>query len=110
MTTTQTNIGPVSEFPAHLGQCVKVGETQIAVFYLPDSEQKWFAVQNFNPQNQRMVLSRGIVGDEKGIPFIACPLHKYKYSLIHGECLTDTQYSLTTYNLTIEGDHVFLEL
>lgn len=94
--STWTNVGPTSNFPLHLGSCVKVGGKQIAIFQLA-TEQKWYAVQNFNPQNQRMVLSRGLTGDVAGTPFVACPLHKYRYALDSGECLTDPQFSLETF-------------
>jgi len=75
MDTNWTNIGSAEEFPLDLGSCVLVEETQVAIFQIED-EQQWYAVQNFNPQNERMVLSRGIVGDEEGTPIIICPLHK----------------------------------
>ncbi|MFC5049327.1 nitrite reductase small subunit NirD [Rubritalea spongiae] len=98
---TWTKIGPTSNFPEHLGSCVKVNGTQIAIFNIP-TEQKWYAVQNFNPQNQRMVLSRGLTGDADGEPIVICPLHKYRYSLISGECLTDSAYKLDTYPIREE--------
>lgn len=94
--STWTNIGPVGNYPLHLGSCVKVGGKQIAVFHMP-TEQKWYAVQNFNPQNQRMVLSRGLTGDAAGTPIVICPLHKYRYALDSGACLTDESFSLETF-------------
>jgi len=96
-----TNIGSVENFPREFGSCVKVGDSQVAVFNLA-TEQKWYAVQNFNPQNERMVLSRGIIGDQEGAPIIICPLHKYRYSLENGVCLTDEQYSLKVYEVKEE--------
>jgi len=108
MTATKELIGSLSDFPAELGMCCKVGEKQVAVFFLPKTEEKWFAIDNFNPQNERMVLSRGIIGSQEGIPFVACPLHKYKYALTDGKCLTDEQYSVSTHEVTVEGDEVFL--
>ena len=94
--STWTDIGPLDNFPLHLGSCVKVGGKQIAVFQLP-TDKKWYAVQNFNPQNQRMVLSRGLTGDADGTPIVICPLHKYRYALDSGECLTDPSFGLETF-------------
>lgn len=108
MTLTKTRIGSVSDFPSYLGICVKVEDKQIAVYYLPETEQQWFAIDNYNPQNRRMVLSRGIIGDTEGTPFVACPLHKYRYALTDGSCLTDEQYSVSTYPVVVEGDEVYL--
>ena len=110
MTATKLAIGKTADFSAELGMCIKAEGKQIAVFFVPDTEQQWFAIDNYNPQNQRMVLSRGLVGDEEGIPFVACPLHKYRYSLKDGNCLTDEQYSIQTYAVSIENDEVFIQV
>jgi NAD(P)H-dependent nitrite reductase small subunit len=106
--STWTNIGPISNFPLHLGSCVKVGGKQIAVFHMP-TEQQWYAVQNFNPQNQRMVLSRGLTGDAEGEPIVICPLHKYRYSLVSGKCLTDDSYALETFPIKEQDGELLLE-
>lgn len=106
--STWTNIGPLSSYPLNLGSCVKVGGKQIAIFNLP-TKQKWYAVQNYNPQNQRMVLSRGITGDASGVPIVICPLHKYRYSLETGECLTDSCYNLEIFPIKVDGDTLVVE-
>ena len=108
MDTNWTKIGSSEQFPEDLGSCVLVDGVQIAVFNLND-DQKWYAVQNFNPQNERMVLSRGIVGDEAGTPIIICPLHKYRYSLVDGKCFTDEQYSVNVYDLKEEAGELFVK-
>ena len=106
-TKTWTSLGALTDFPLHLGTCVKVNDDQIAVFHLP-TEKKWYAVQNLNPVSQRMVLSRGIVGDENGIPYVACPLHKHHFSLETGMCLTDPSYSLQTYPIKEENGELII--
>lgn len=108
MKSIKTNIGSTVDFPAELGCCVQIEEKQIAIYYVPDTQQQWFAIDNFNPQNQRMVLSRGIIGSEKGIPFVACPLHKHRYSLIDGTCLTDKNYKVASYEILEECGKVFV--
>jgi nitrite reductase (NADH) small subunit len=105
---TWTNIGTTSNFPINLGSCVKVGGKQIAVFNLP-TEKQWYAVQNFNPQNQRMVLSRGLTGDDNGTPIVICPLHKYRYSLESGECLTDSSYGLEVFPIKEQSGELLIE-
>ena len=106
--STWTNIGLISNYPLNLGSCVKVGGKQIAIFNLP-TEQQWYAVQNFNPQNKRMVLSRGLTGDADGVPIVICPLHKYRYSLDTGECLTESTYTLKTFPIRVDGDSLVIE-
>ena len=107
-TLSKTDVGHISDFPLNLGTCVLVNDRQIAVFRL-ETEQTWYAVQNLNPQNQRTVLSRGITGDIEGTPFVACPLHKYRYALDSGKCLTDDSYSLETYTVEVKDDRVYIE-
>ena len=109
MDNNWTNIGSVEQYPLDLGSCVLVDDVQVAVFHLTD-DQKWYAVQNFNPQNQRMVLSRGIVGDEKGTPIIICPLHKYRYSLKDGKCFTDEQYSIKVFEVKEEAGELLVSV
>ncbi|MFC4994493.1 nitrite reductase small subunit NirD [Rubritalea tangerina] len=106
--TTWTNVGPVENFPLHLGSCVKIGSKQIAIFQLP-TQQKWYAVQNYNPQNQRMVLSRGLTGDADGTPIVICPLHKYRFALDSGTCLTDANYCLDTFPIKEQDGALLIE-
>ena len=71
------------------GGCVLLGRVQIALFKLqkPGGELEWYAVQNLCPHDRRQVLSRGLTGDAKGKPKVACPLHKNAFSLRTGEHL-----------------------
>jgi len=107
-TTTWTNLGSAENYPLHLGTCVKVNGLQIAIFHLA-TEKEWYAVQNLNPINQRMVLSRGLTGDEKGEPFVACPLHKHHFSLETGICSTDPTHTLQTFSLKEENGELLID-
>jgi nitrite reductase (NADH) large subunit len=102
-------VGTVSEFPQDGGATVKYGQTQIAVFNF-SSRGEWYASQNMCPHRKAFVLSRGLIGDTKGIPKIACPLHKKTFSLNTGECLTDSDYKIETFPVKVEGPDVFLQL
>ena len=44
-----------------------------------------------------MVLSRGLIGDKAGIPFIASPLYKQRFDLRTGACLDDPAVSVSVY-------------
>ena len=89
------------------GVCVKWGEEQIAVFQLGDN---WYATQNRCPHQQQEVLSRGLLGDAKGEPKVACPLHKNSFSLQTGEHLGEGGWTLKTYKIKVEDGGVFLKL
>ena len=39
-----------------------------------------------------MVLARGLIGDQQGVPKVACPLHKKNFSLTDGDCRFDARF------------------
>lgn len=95
--------------------CVKLGDVQIALFRLPAPEggNDWYAVQNKCPHDERQVLSRGLTGDSKGEPKVACPLHKNNFSLRTGEHLagpsSNPDWILTTFPVKEVDGLLFLE-
>ena len=112
-TTTLENVtvwyeaAKVSSFPKDGGACVKYKGKQIAVFNF-DRIGKWYACQNLCPHKMEMVLSRGMIGDHKGIPKVACPLHKKTFSLENGENLNGDMDAIATYPVRIEDDKVLI--
>ena len=98
---------PVNAFPKDGGACVKYKDLQIAVFNFSRLD-KWYACQNLSPEKQEMVLSRGMLGDHKGIPKIACPLHKKTFSLETGENLNADLDPIAVYPIKIEGENVYI--
>ena len=84
-------VGSVSDFPENGGRAIKHGDAEVAVFRF-DSRGEWYACQNTCPHKHEAVLSRGILGDQQGIPKVACPLHKKTFSLESGECLSGESY------------------
>ncbi len=100
---------PVSAFPADGGACVKIGDRQIAVFYFAQSGQ-WYACQNQCPHKMQMILARGLIGDHKGEPKVACPYHKKTFSLCTGENLNGDDYRIDTYPVRVENGKVYIGL
>ena len=97
----------IKDFPTDGGACVKYKEKQIAVFNFARTN-KWYACQNVCPHKMEMVLSRGMIGDDKGSPKVACPLHKNTFSLENGENLNGDMDAIATYPVKIEDDFVYL--
>jgi len=95
------------DFPSDGGACIKYKDKQIAVFNFA-RENKWYACQNVCPHKMEMVLSRGMIGDDKGIPKVACPLHKKTFSLENGENLNGDIAPIAVYPVKIENDKVFV--
>lgn len=90
------------------GVCALVNGEQIAIFYLPKSEQKVFAISNWDPIGKANVLSRGIVGDLEGKFVVASPLYKQHFNLVSGDCLEDTSASVKIYSISLDGDKIIL--
>jgi nitrite reductase (NADH) large subunit len=103
------HVGSVGDFPEGGGRAVKHGEAQIAVFRF-QSRGEWYACQNTCPHKREAVLSRGILGDQQGVPKVACPLHKKTFSLESGACLSGEDYQIETFPVRVEGDDVYVEL
>jgi nitrite reductase (NADH) small subunit len=49
-----------------------------------------------------------MIGDDKGIPKVACPLHKKTFSLENGENLNGDIAPIATYPVKVEGEDVYI--
>lgn len=107
MVKTWIKAGATSDFPEDGGACIKYKTKQIAVFNFK-RESRWYACQNLCPHKMEMVLSRGMTGDSKGIPKIACPLHKKTFSLHDGSNLNGEDYKIAVYPVKIENENVYI--
>ena len=103
------HVGSVSDFPLDGGRAIKHGAAEIAVYRF-DSRGEWYACQNTCPHKREAVLSRGILGDQQGVPKVACPLHKKTFSLESGACLSGESYRVEVFPVRVEGDDVYVEL
>ncbi|MGP0069558.1 MAG: nitrite reductase large subunit NirB, partial [Isosphaeraceae bacterium] len=102
-------VGRVGDFPLEGGRAVKYGRSQIAVFRFA-SRDEWYASENLCPHKREMVLAQGILGDQQGVPKVACPLHKKTFSLESGACLSGENYKVRVFPVKVEMDAVFLAL
>jgi nitrite reductase (NADH) large subunit len=99
----------VDSFPKDGGRTLRYGNTQIAVFNF-ESRGEWYATQNKCPHMKDMVLGRGLIGDQQGVPKVACPLHKKSFSLVDGHCLGEDSYKILTFPVKVEDGWVHVEL
>jgi len=103
------SVGSASDFPRDGGRAIKYGDSQIAVFNF-ESRGKWYATQNKCPHMQDMVLARGLIGDQTGVPKVACPLHKKTFSLEDGHCLSGEGYEVATFEVKVQDGQVYVHL
>lgn len=103
-------IASIDSFPADGGACAKVHGKQIAIFHLNHAEKKWYATQNLCPHKRDMVIARGLIGDQCGVPKVACPHHKKTFSLETGKQLGEESYQLETFDVKEEDGYVYVKV
>ena len=96
-----------ADVPAESGGSVLIDDRQFAVFHFRNPDA-WYACQNQCPHKGDMVIGRGLIGDDKGEPKVACPQHKKTFSLVSGKNLGGEAYCLDTYPVKIEDGYVFI--
>jgi nitrite reductase (NADH) large subunit len=97
------------EVPRDGGIAVRYGDAQIALFHFA-ARGAWYATQNACPHTRDMVLARGLLGDERGVPKLACPQHKKTFSLESGEGLSDPGYRIAVFPVRVEDGKVMVLL
>ena len=99
----------VSDLAKNSGICalltVNGQEQQVAIYYLPETEKKVFALGNWDPIGEANVMSRGIVGNVGDELVVASPLYKQHFSLVSGQCLEEDA-SVPVYEVSLDGQDV----
>lgn len=72
-----------------------LGARQIALVRI--GRDQLYALSNFDPFSQAMVMARGIVGDSKGVPKLTSPIYKHGFDLRSGQCLDDPSVSIPVF-------------
>ena len=99
-------IGKKSDLIPDSGVGARVGNRQIALFWIPELDNRVFAVSNYCPFCSVHIIARGIVGDIDGEPVVASPLYKQHFSLIDGRCIEEPEVVLDTWEVRLHGDEV----
>jgi len=82
-----------------------MGTEQVAIFRIGLTEEV-YAIGNFDPFSKAFVMSRGIVGDRKGVLKVAAPIYKQNFNLKTGVCLDDESISLPVYPVRVVDGQV----
>jgi nitrite reductase (NADH) small subunit len=77
------------------GVAARIDGRPVAVFHLRDG--RVLAVDHIDPFTGAAVLARGLLGDHDGVPTVASPLHKQRFSLLDGSCLDDPDVRVATH-------------
>ncbi len=86
------------------GVAAVVAGHPVAVFGLADG--RLFALDHTDPFTGANVLARGIVGEHDGVPTVASPLHKQRFSLLDGHCLDDPEVAVAVHEVRTVDDTV----
>lgn len=91
------------------GVAALVHDRQVALFLLADGSVH--AVDHRDPATGANVVARGLVGTTvEGEWFVASPLHKHRYSLVDGRCVSDPDLSLAVHAVDIRDGVVHVTL
>jgi nitrite reductase (NADH) small subunit len=90
------------------GACVLVDGQQVAIVRV--GEDHFYALDNFDPFSHAFVLSRGIVGDKKGVPMIASPIYKQAFDLRSGQSLDDPEVRLRVWPVRVRDGRLELQV
>jgi nitrite reductase (NADH) small subunit len=107
-TNNWTAVCPLDDIVANTGVCALLNGRQVAVFHVDDGEPRVFAVENFDPNSQAAVLSRGLVGSLGERIVVASPIYKQHFDLQTGECLEAPEHSIATYPARIADGKVWI--
>ncbi|MDX5374024.1 MAG: nitrite reductase small subunit NirD [Pseudomonadaceae bacterium] len=95
-----------TDLVAGSGVVALLGGQQVALFYLPETEQQVFAIGNCDPKSGANVIGRGILGQLQGELVIASPLYKQHFRLRDGGCLEYPELSLPVWPARLNGEQV----
>ncbi|MDY7106944.1 MAG: nitrite reductase small subunit NirD [Actinomycetota bacterium] len=104
--TAWTEVCELEHIVVDTGVCALVAGRQVAVFRLRDGSVH--AISNVDPFSGAGVLSRGIVGDRRGVAMVASPLYKQAFDLRTGECLDDPSVAVPVHDVLVSDGVVLV--
>ncbi|CAG9164645.1 nitrite reductase small subunit NirD [Cupriavidus pinatubonensis] len=104
---TWTAICTLREIVPNTGVCALVDDKQVAVFRIGRGEDV-YAIDNFDPNSQAAVLSRGLVGNIGERLVVASPIYKQHFDLSTGECLEAPEHSVNAYPARVYDGKVWI--
>ncbi len=108
-TASAVPVCPVERLDVERGVAALVDGRQVALFRLADGTVH--AVDHRDPATGANVLARGLLGTTvDGEWYVASPLHKHRYSLLDGRCLTDPALAVAVHEVDLVDGVVVVTL
>jgi nitrite reductase/ring-hydroxylating ferredoxin subunit len=113
--------GAIDELPDRTIVSVRAGDREIALVRWDDEV---YALRNICPHMSAPLTTGKVMGYytgnvtggeielelEQENPVIACPWHKYEFSLKDGHCLTNAGLRVRSYPVTVEDGRVLVDM
>ena len=97
---TGVTVCPLDRLDVERGVAALVDGRQVALFRLTDGTVH--AVDHRDPATGANVLARGLLGTTaEGEWYVASPMHKHRYSLLDGRCLSDPDLAVAVHEVTV---------
>jgi nitrite reductase (NADH) small subunit len=104
---TWTAVCTVRDIVPNTGVCALVDDKQVAVFRIGRGDEV-YAIDNFDPNSQAAVLSRGLVGNLGERLVVASPIYKHHFDLRTGECLEAPEHSVNAYAARVYDGKIWI--
>ena len=101
-----TEVCELDDIVPNTGVCALVDDEQVAIFRI--GEREVYALDNYDPNADAFVLSRGLVGNLGDHLVVASPIYKQHFDLRTGECLEAPEHSVRAWQVKLQGGHVLL--
>lgn len=98
----------VDDILPNTGICALVDNKPVAVFQVAGANGQIFAIDNFDPNSNASVLSRGLIGTLGERIVVASPIYKHHFCLQTGECLEAPENSIKAYPVRVENSTVWV--
>lgn len=92
----------LDDIAPNTGICALVNDRHVAVFHVGGQADALFAIDNYDPNAQASVLSRGLIGSLGERIVVASPIYKHHFDLQSGECLEAPENSVNAYAVRVE--------
>ncbi|GGX29673.1 nitrite reductase small subunit [Pigmentiphaga litoralis] len=103
-----TPVCALADIVPDTGVCALVAGRQVAIFRLARLDDKVFAIDNYDPNSNAAVLSRGLVGNLGDRIVVASPIYKQHFDLNTGECLEAPENSVSTWPADVRDGQVWI--
>jgi nitrite reductase (NADH) small subunit len=100
----------VDDILPNTGICALIEGRHVAVFHVKTATGQLFAIDNYDPNADASVLSRGLVGNLGERIVVASPIYKHHFDLQSGECLEAPENSVSAYPVRVENRQVQVAL